>query len=218
MSPEPTALGFDTSGDHCAVALARGSRIISRRIAEMRRGHAERLFGFIAETLSEAGTEYRNLDVIGVGVGPGSFTGTRVAVAAARGLSLGLGIPAVGVTTHDALSFGAHEAVLASVGIRGDRYLLRPGPGSNILNLALDSGLPELKGFLGIVVGDDAGKIASTLGIRCGTPEFGIAEATALSALERLGQAGIRPAPVYANPPAAIPSGRRTPDAINPSF
>lgn len=179
----------------------------------MRRGHAERLFGLIAETLSEAGTEYRNLDVIGVGVGPGSFTGTRVAVAAARGLSLGLGIPAIGVTRHDALSFGAREPVLASVGIRGARYLLQPGSGSNILNLALDSGLPELNGFLGVVIGDDSEKIARALGIRCATPEFGIAEATALLALDRMGQAGIRPAPVYANPPAAFRSGSRTPDA-----
>lgn len=213
MSPEPTALGFDTSGDHCAVALARGSRIVSRRIAEMRRGHAERLFGLIAETLSEAGTEYRHLDAIGVGVGPGSFTGTRVAVAAARGLSLGLGIPAVGVTRHDALSFGAREAVLASVGIRDGRYLLQTGPGSNILNLALDSGLPELKGFLGVVIGDDAAKIARVLGIRCGKAVFGIAEAAALLALDRLGQAETRPAPVYANPSAAVRSGSRTPDA-----
>lgn len=218
MSPEPTALGFDTSGDRCAVALARGSRIVSRRIAEMRRGHAERLFGLIAEALSEAGTKYLDLDAVGVGVGPGSFTGTRVAVAAARGLSLGLRIPAVGVTRHDALSFGAREAVLASVGIRGGRHLLQPGPGGKILNLALEGGLPELKGFLGIVVGDDAGKIASTLGIRCATPEFGIAEATALSALDRLSQAEVRPAPVYANPPAAVPSGSRTPNAITPGF
>lgn len=218
MSLEPTALGFDTSGEHCAVALARGRQIIARRIAEMRRGHAERLFGLIAETLSETGTEYRNLDVIGVGVGPGSFTGTRVAVAAARGLSLGLGIPAIGVTKHDALSFDAREAVLASVGIRGGRYLLQPGVGGRILNLALDDVLPELKGFLGIVVGDDAGKIARALGIRCGKEEFGIAEATALSALDRLGQAEVRPAPVYANPPAAVPSGNRTPNAITPGF
>lgn len=218
MLPEPTALGFDTSGDCCAVALARGGRIVSRRIAEMRRGHAERLFGLIAETLFEAGTEYRNLDVIGVGVGPGSFTGTRVAVAAARGLSMGLGIPAVGVTRHDALSFGAREAVLASVGIRGGRHLLQPGPGGKILNLELNGGLPELRGFHGVAVGDDAEKIARVLGISCSAAEFGIAEATALTALDRLGQADARPAPVYANPPAAVPRGRQTPDAITPRF
>ncbi len=81
----------------------------------MARGQAERLMVLLQEILSEAGVEWRELDAIGVGVGPGNFTGIRISVSAARGLALSLGIPAIGVSTFQALAFGQQGTSIAAV-------------------------------------------------------------------------------------------------------
>ena len=69
----------------------------------MARGQAESLFPTLEELLGEADTDWQDLDAIGVGIGPGNFTGIRISVSAARGLALSLGIPAVGISTFEAI-------------------------------------------------------------------------------------------------------------------
>lgn len=104
-------LAIDTAADLCAACVLdteAGER--GRCVLELGKGHAERLMAVIDEALAKAGVAYADLGAITVSVGPGSFTGVRVGVAAARGLALALGIPAVGVTTLEALARQAREA------------------------------------------------------------------------------------------------------------
>jgi len=72
-------------------------------VLDLGKGHAEHMIEVIDGALAEAKLGYPDLSSIGVSVGPGSFTGVRVGVAAARGLALALKLPAVGVTTSEAL-------------------------------------------------------------------------------------------------------------------
>ena len=100
---QPTVLAFDTSGPHCSAALLIGGKIVATRHEEMTRGQAERLFPMLDDVMGDIGAVWEEIDAIGVGTGPGNFTGIRIAVSAARGLALSLGIPAIGVTSFEAL-------------------------------------------------------------------------------------------------------------------
>lgn len=98
-------LALDTASSFCAVAVAGADgTVLAARVEERRTGHAERLVPMIADILGEAGLAKDDLTKIAVSVGPGSFTGVRTAIAAARGLALALSIPAVGVTTLEAMT------------------------------------------------------------------------------------------------------------------
>ena len=91
-------LAIDTASEACSVGIVAGERTILRSEI-LKRGHAERLMGMIAEAMAEAGLAFADLDRIAVTVGPGSFTGLRVGIAAARGLALVNATEAVGIST-----------------------------------------------------------------------------------------------------------------------
>ena len=202
MSPDSTVLGFDTSGDFCAVALACNGRVEASIFEPMKRGQAERLFGLIFDAMAHARLEFDDLDAVGAGIGPGSFTGTRVSAAAARGISMSAKVPAIGVSRFDSLAYGAKGGVLASVRLRNGNYLLRPGAGNAAMHVNW-SEMSGFGGFDGVVIGDDAEGISKTMNIRHAAPAFGIAEAVALCAANPDSAAAQRPAPLYARPPTA---------------
>lgn len=103
-------LAIDTAAGPCAASVldtATGER--GREVRQLGTGHAEHLMEVVGLALARAGLAYRDLDAVVVSVGPGSFTGVRVGVAAARGLALALKVPAVGVSTLEALAAEARE-------------------------------------------------------------------------------------------------------------
>ncbi|PBC22924.1 MULTISPECIES: tRNA (adenosine(37)-N6)-threonylcarbamoyltransferase complex dimerization subunit type 1 TsaB [unclassified Mesorhizobium] len=126
-------LAIDCAASLCAACVydAAAGRELGRAVLDLGKGHAEHLMAVIAEALKAAATDYPGLGAIAVSVGPGSFTGLRVGVSTARGLALALKIPAIGVTTLEAL---AAEAALAF-------------PGRAVL-AALDAGREEIHAAL----------------------------------------------------------------------
>jgi tRNA threonylcarbamoyladenosine biosynthesis protein TsaB len=100
----PTFLSLDSAGHACSAAVWRGGGVAARRLAEMTRGHGERLLPMVAETVAAAEIEMAALDAIAVTIGPGSFTGLRIGLAAARGLGLALARPVIGITSFLAVA------------------------------------------------------------------------------------------------------------------
>lgn len=96
-------LVIDTSSSNCAVFAKRADGVSHQKTDVIGRGHAECLIAMIDDVLDQLGLAYADLTRLGVTVGPGSFTGVRVGVSAIRGLALALEIPAIGVSTLQAL-------------------------------------------------------------------------------------------------------------------
>ncbi|MEO8530864.1 MAG: tRNA (adenosine(37)-N6)-threonylcarbamoyltransferase complex dimerization subunit type 1 TsaB [Deltaproteobacteria bacterium] len=139
MLPDPVILAFDTSAAHCAVALLLGERVVVSRVEAMASGQAERLVVMLQEVLTEAQVGWSDLTAIGVGIGPGNFTGIRISVSAARGLALGLGIPAIGVSTLEAVAFGHARPVTAIVDAKRGQVYAQDFPGGEaMLSHAID--------------------------------------------------------------------------------
>ncbi|WP_372885842.1 tRNA (adenosine(37)-N6)-threonylcarbamoyltransferase complex dimerization subunit type 1 TsaB [Shimia sp.] len=142
---EPLILAFDSSGRHCAACLLQGDSVVATRAEEMARGQAERLMPMLDELLAEAGASWRDLGGIAVGVGPGNFTGIRISVSAARGLALALAIPAEGVSTFDAMSWGQPEPHLAAIPAPRDQFYMRTAnTPPRLVGGPLDTGLAIL--------------------------------------------------------------------------
>ena len=125
-------LAIDTSASHCAVCvLDDAAGTAHRDVRDIGTGHAEVLMGQIAGVLKQAHLTWSDLERIAVCVGPGSFTGVRVGVSAARGLALALGIPAVGVTTLEAIAADAAplaggRPILAAIDARRGQLYFQP--------------------------------------------------------------------------------------------
>lgn len=121
-------LAIDTAFERCSAGIMdlSSGALLARAEPEIGKGHAERLMGIVDDVLAEASAGYQDIARIAVTVGPGSFTGLRVGVSAARGLALALGVPAVGVTTLEALAaphFGGDRAILSVLDARrGEVY------------------------------------------------------------------------------------------------
>lgn len=123
-------LAIDTAASLCqACALVtNGPALAHPVVLDIGKGHVEHLVDTIEQALRLADCTYADLDRVVTSIGPGSFTGVRVGVAAARGFALALAIPAIGISTLDALAFEARAAhpgrpVLVAIDARrGEAY------------------------------------------------------------------------------------------------
>ncbi|PLP59495.1 tRNA (adenosine(37)-N6)-threonylcarbamoyltransferase complex dimerization subunit type 1 TsaB [Mesorhizobium loti] len=121
-------LAIDCSANLCAACVydAVTGQIPGRQVLDLGKGHAEHLLAVIDKALAEAGITFADLGAIAISTGPGSFTGIRVGVSTARGLALALKIPAIGVTTLEALAaeaasaFPGHAVLATLDGGRGE--------------------------------------------------------------------------------------------------
>ena len=209
MASDPLVLGFDTSAAFCAAVLLSGDEVLAERYEEMAKGQAERLMVMLEEVLAEAGAGWRDLAALGVGIGPGNFTGVRISVSAARGLALGLGIPAVGVSTLEAMALGTERPVLCGIDARRDMFyaqLFNSGGQSAPVLCGLDCVPWPHQRAMGTVIGHRAAELAEISGSTFRQPIYPPAEAIARIAWRRMQDIDLpRPAPIYLRPADAAP-------------
>ena len=204
-------LAIDTASTLCAACVYDTDADVERGrcVLDIGKGHAEHLMGVIERAMAEAGVAYKDIGRIAVSIGPGSFTGVRVGVSTARGLALALKIPAVGVTTLEAivadarLSFGARPVLAVLDAGRGEINaaiydelgMLVYGPAVT----ALPEAIALAQKFSPVLAGSAARLVADA----CGRPMDSAAEASTgdIATYARLGAAkdadGEKPKPIY---------------------
>ena len=143
VSSTPLILVIDTSAAQCSVVVHDGERLRASVNHEPGRALAERIVGYCADVLRDAGADWSAVTEIAVVVGPGSFAGLRAGVAAARGFGVALGVPVQGITTLEAIARAARgREVLATL----------PGPRDLVFAQPFDrDGAPLADAVLGSV-------------------------------------------------------------------
>jgi tRNA threonylcarbamoyladenosine biosynthesis protein TsaB len=114
---------FETSTEWCSVALWLDGEITG---IEERAGNrqSERVLPMLETLFNMKNIAASRLDAVAFGAGPGSFTGLRIACGVAQGIAHARGIPAIGVSTLEAIAEeSGEERVLACIDARmGEVY------------------------------------------------------------------------------------------------
>ena len=130
-------LAFDTANEVIALGVGRLQadtkeiEIIASKQIEARRASNTQLLPCIDELLSDLSIDRANIASVAVGRGPGSFTGVRIAMATAKGIASALEMPLVGVSSLDAVAWGAWaagtrgETLVAADAMRKEVYPVR---------------------------------------------------------------------------------------------
>ena len=201
MPPDKTTLAFDTSAAHCAVSLFINGECFDERIEPMVKGQAERLFPLCEKILTLANISWLNLDAIGVCIGPGNFTGVRVGVSAARGLSLSLKIPAIGISTLEAMALDSKSKASVIMDARQDKIYIQDFFDGNALNKPKIINTQNGDFFIDAIMSADDKNIGLFKNVN--VPKCTLPNAIARLAINRIGSENSRPAPMYLQEPNA---------------
>ena len=101
-------LALESSAVSASVALTEDEKLIAQSFQNCGLTHSRTLLPMAESLLQNCGIALNEVDAIAVAHGPGSFTGVRIGVATVKGLALGTDKPCIGVSTLEAMAYGAH--------------------------------------------------------------------------------------------------------------
>lgn len=100
-------LAFESSAVSASVALTGDEKLIAQSFQNCGLTHSRTLLPMAESLLQNCGVALDEVDAFAVAHGPGSFTGVRIGVATVKGLALGADKPCIGVSTLEAMAWGA---------------------------------------------------------------------------------------------------------------
>ncbi len=100
-------LAFESSAVSASVALVEDEKLIAQSFQNCGLTHSRTLLPMAESLLKNCGAALDDVDALAVAHGPGSFTGVRIGVATVKGLALGADKPCIGVSTLEAMAWGA---------------------------------------------------------------------------------------------------------------
>ena len=100
-------LALESSAVAASACIQEDGKILGEFYSNTRQTHSQTLLPMVRTLLRDTGTQVKDLDLLAVSAGPGSFTGVRIGVATVKGLALGADKPCIGVSTLEAMAWGA---------------------------------------------------------------------------------------------------------------
>jgi len=102
-------LALESSAKACSVAILDGETLLGEVFLQNERTHSENLLPAVHQLFGDVELRLADMDKIAVAIGPGAFTGLRIAAATAKGLAYATDKPLVGVSTLEAMAYGAKD-------------------------------------------------------------------------------------------------------------
>ena len=180
-------LAFDTANEVIAVGLgllhpdAREVECVAAVEVEARRASNTQLLPRIDGLCEATGVARGEIACVAVGRGPGSFTGVRIALATAKGIASALEVALVGVSSLDAVAWGAWAA-----GVRGEGTVVADAMRREVypVRFALtDAGVVRLSADRVVKAAEAAEELAGAAAARtAGGPAAGVDGAAASDA------------------------------------
>ncbi len=100
-------LAFESSAKSASVAVLEDGRLLGEYFQNSGQTHSRTLMQMAEDLLRNCDLTAASVDAAAVAAGPGSFTGVRIGVAAAKGFCWARQLPCCGVSTLEAMAFGA---------------------------------------------------------------------------------------------------------------
>lgn len=102
-------LSIETSNTICSVAILEDRKLIKKIELDNGLTHSETLMPIIQQIFSETNLTISNIDLLVSDIGPGSFTGIRIGIATVKAFSDVLSIPAIGISSLEALAYNVNK-------------------------------------------------------------------------------------------------------------
>lgn len=100
-------LGIESSARAAGAAVLRDGTVLSEAYLNAGLTHSQTLLTLVDHCLRQADLRLSDLDAFAVAKGPGSFTGIRIGVSAVKGFCFPASKPVYGVSTLEAMAYGA---------------------------------------------------------------------------------------------------------------
>lgn len=98
-------LAIDTSSKNASVAITENEEKLIEINNNDERTHSQKLMPIIDEAFKKTKLTLDDIDLLACCIGPGSFTGVRIGIATAKAFADSKNIPAVGISSLEALAY-----------------------------------------------------------------------------------------------------------------
>ncbi len=102
-------LSISTSSKLCTASILEDTNLIKEKTLDSGLTHSEKLLPLLDDIFKETNLTLKDIDLLVCDKGPGSFTGIRIGISTVMAFSDSLNIPAIGLSSLEALAYNIKD-------------------------------------------------------------------------------------------------------------